>query len=91
MVNGGDLFIYVFPGFHISAVCSDMNSFNIILRQIWMLFIRFHRESWSGYVYICKLFPPLIYYCDYNAIINAMFISNVSFVYVALTQLSVNI
>ncbi len=34
MVNGGDLCLLnnVFPGFHISGVCSDSRSFNRILR-----------------------------------------------------------
>ncbi len=48
MVSGGDLCLLnnVFPGFHISGVCSDIRSFNRILRRIWMLFTRFDRCYW---------------------------------------------
>ncbi len=59
MVNGGYLCLLknVFPGFHISGVCSDIRSFNIILHRIWMLLTRFDRDviwrfstAWYGTV-----------------------------------------
>ncbi len=34
----------VYPGFHISGVCSDVCSFNIILCRILMLLTRFDRD-----------------------------------------------
>ncbi len=45
-MNGGDLCLLnnVFPGFHISGVCSDIRSFNRILCWIWMLLTRFDRD-----------------------------------------------
>ncbi len=46
MVNGGDLCLLnnVSPVFHISGVCSDICSFNIIMCRIRMLLTRSDRN-----------------------------------------------
>ncbi len=46
MVNGEDLCLLnnVFPGFYISGVCSDICSFNRIVRRILKILTRFNRD-----------------------------------------------
>ncbi len=58
MVNSGDLCLLnnVFPGFHISGVCSDICSFNRILHWIWMLLSRFDRDVIDSAVNLTTFF-----------------------------------
>ncbi len=61
MVNGGDscLLNNVFPGLHISGVCSDICSFNRILRWIWILLIRFDRDVIDSAANLTRLLSSL--------------------------------
>ncbi len=66
MVNGGDVCLLnnVFPGFHISGVCSDIRSFNRILRR--MLLTRFDRyviDSVANSTSFFTVSPSAVYNC----------------------------
>ncbi len=66
MVNGGNLWLLnnVSPGFHISGVCSDICSFNRILRQFWILHTRFDGDVINSAVNSTTLFivsPSTVY------------------------------
>ncbi len=66
MVNGGNLWLLnnVSPDFHISGVCSDICSFNRILRQFWILHTRFDGDVINSAVNSTTLFivsPSTVY------------------------------
>ncbi len=68
MVNSGDLCLLnnVFPGFHISGVCSDIRSFNRILHWIWMLLTKFDRDATDSATNSTTFFtvsPSAVYNC----------------------------